>query len=166
MGNLLYRPDGGFHLRRKVGRGCGLVSEPDWLEDGHYKNDFNMISHVLRRTRPAVRAKRNRPGTTTTWVLNTGLMYATPVREFSSGDRFWLPAGRLLTGDFVMTESSTSSRRARVAALRRGANTTRHRQHAATAPPSVTSVCGNTNVTLTGNDSFLGPSTLPRQFSA
>jgi hypothetical protein len=134
------------------------------LETGHYKNDFNLdFPPVLPPFASAISpASGTVSGTNYTWVLGNGSYMSSGDAKFNSGDAILVTGRAVLyvTGQFLM-QGSSSMIIAPGASLQLyvgGANTTIGTLNNAGNCASFTyfGLPGNTSISLSGNDSFLG----------
>jgi len=173
MGTLFTSPGGGYTAGSGSGT-AGSVGDLGWVlggmtgvQPGHYKNDFNMdFPEVLppyQTGLPPMGGTYN--GTNYTWILGNGnYMLDNPkwAQKFNSGDVI-LVTGRArlyVTGDFIMGGQSMiqiapgASLQMYIGGANTAISTVNNAGNCATF--TYFGLPSNKNITLSGNDTFLG----------
>jgi hypothetical protein len=168
MGTLYTGPDGSYTINTNQ----GSVGDVAWVsggqtgvQPGHYKNDFNMDFPAVSPpyaagTQPT---SGTNGGTSYTWLLGNGnYMYTGSSADFNSGDKILVTgyARVYVTGNFNMRGTSTliiapgahlelyvAGANTSIGAVNNGGNCNSF---------SYFGLPGNTSITLSGNDTFLG----------
>ena len=166
MGTLYTGPGGSYSVGSQ-----GSVGDLNWvqggshgIQDGHYKNDFNMdFPDVLPPFQTAVPPDGDEiDGVNYTWILGYGNYLLNKGITFKTGDKI-LVVGRArvyVTGDFIMQGSASiiMTPGASLELYVGGANTSigavNNPGNCATF--SYFGLPGNTSISLAGNNSFLG----------
>jgi hypothetical protein len=168
MGTLYTGPGGSYTIgpQGSVGDVAWVSGGQSGVEDGHYKNDFNMdFPTVLPPYQTAVPPPGGTVGGTNyTWVLGSGnYMYTSASgANFNSGDTILVQGSArvYVTGDFVMHGGSSIiiAPGARLELYVGGANTSINTVNNAgnCTTFSYFGLPSNTSISLAGNGVFLG----------